>query len=194
MNIPSQSELGQLYLNAALKFIPLDLQGWHADEPIFRELVQLLAPTTYIEVGSWKGASLDRVIRECRVAELPVPTCYCVDFWQETGLFDQFLTNVRAIGAPDRVIPLKGHSADAARALKAAGVKAQLIYIDAGHTFTDCARDMDDYWDLLAPGGIMFGDDYTEEKGVALAVKTFSHARGINFSHTYYHWKLEPKK
>ena len=192
--IPTKEELFTLYTGAFNQCLRNDLQGWHADEPIFADVVRKAQPLTYIEDGSWKGASMTTVLNRAHFEGLDTKA-YAVDFWQEPGLFDQFLHNMLAMALADRVTPIRGHSFDAYKALKAAGVKAQLLYIDADHTRNGALIDMVSYYQLLEPGGIMFGDDYTEEKGVGEAVKLFCDFLGIMPEvTTYYHWQLPPKK
>jgi predicted O-methyltransferase YrrM len=57
--------------------------------------------------------------------------------------------------------------------------KADLIYIDADHTFNSVYPDITEFWNLLSPGGVMFGDDYNDTwPGVKKAVNLF--AKNIN--------------
>ena len=57
--------------------------------------------------------------------------------------------------------------------------KADLIYIDADHTFNSVHHDITEFWDLLRPGGVIFGDDYNDTwPGVKEAVNLF--AENIN--------------
>ena len=166
-----------------------DIQGWHHEEPIFERLVNALPnPAVYVEVGCYKGASLINVAQFAQHRGIPLQ-CYAVDFWQEPGLYDQFLHNVIAYEFADRVTTIQDHSQSAAQALQRRGIKADLIYIDAGHDCVSCYNDMRAYWPLLKTGGVMFGDDFTEEKGVREAVILF----GMPFNNSYYHWWLEPK-
>jgi len=194
--IPTLDECERLYAKVAQLNLRTDLQGWHAGEPIFEDLVKRLAPgpITYIEVGSWKGASMVRVNHLAKFLNIPIKN-YAVDFWSEQpGLYEQFLHNMRALSIDRDVVPIQGHSFDAALALSAEGIAANLIYLDADHTRNGCLADMVAYYPLLAPRGIMFGDDYTEERGVKEAVMSFCMAHRIRPEvTTYYHWQLPPK-
>ncbi len=193
--IPTKDQCLNLYAGAFNKGLTTDLQGWHADEPIFEELMNRVKPATYIEVGSWKGASMARIGHLATFLGLDLQ-CYAVDLWDaKPGLYDQFLHNMLAMSLADHVVPIRGNSFDAARALMDAGIKADLIYIDADHTRPGCLSDIVCYYSLLKPGGIMFGDDYTEEKGVTEAVRIFCDLLQIRPEvTTYYHWQLPPKK
>lgn len=207
MNRPTADQIRAIYQN--LTPVTPDLQGWHHDEPIFAELVAKVRPTTIVEIGSWKGASAVRMLNECRARGLD-PLIFCVDFWQNPCLhtkeggplpvlqnpgdaYHLFCSNMRWEEAVENVIPVRMFSAGAAELLSAWGVVADLIYVDGGHDANTCFNDIVRYWPLLRKGGIMFGDDYTEEPGVAKAVQTFCQLNGLTFTHTYYHWTLEAK-
>ena len=187
--IPNPDRLSDQYDRVKTLDLKTNITNWHYDEPIFERLVSDLKPRTYIEVGVHKGASLLRVAKMMRDLHGSAVRCYAVDFWREPGLFDQFLWNVVAAGLDDIIMPMRYSSVEAAPMFAAFNMLADLIYIDAGHTFIDCLADMTAYYPLLRQGGVMFGDDFTEETGVNLAVKAF----GQPFTNTYYHWELPPK-
>ena len=48
-----------------------------------------------------------------------------------------------------------------------------MIYIDASHDELDVYFDLKNYYDILSEGGILFGDDFNNWKGVSNAVKKF---------------------
>jgi len=177
----------------------LDLSGWHSDRPIFRRLLETVRPRVVFELGTWKGASLVHMARTAR--ELGLDThFYAIDFWSpdvviDGGgcLFDQFHFNITESGFADRVTPLRMQTSAAARGLFKGGISADLIYVDADHTYEGCLRDMEDYYPLLNPGGVMFGDDYTEIPSVHDAVREFCSRHKLIHSADYYHWELSPK-
>ncbi len=182
----------------------LDLQGWGSDAPIFRQLIEQLHPKVVIEVGSHKGAS---VIHMAKVTqELRIPTVlYAVDFWQdpigqkgdnqipthwsrEISAYHQFLLNVSLSEVDDRIIPVRCESSHAWATLAKWGVTAELIYIDAGHTIEAASLDIDLYWKLLRPGGVMFGHDFAMAP-VEKAVRGFGHPFVVKGEH----WQFSPK-
>lgn len=195
MKIPTQQEIAALF--AAAPDLPLDLQGWHYDQPIFQQMIQFVKPTTIIEVGSWKGASAAHMLQKCIAAGLDT-RLFAVDFFQDTtihsfqGSFGLFLSNMKHLGFDRQVIPVKECSMVAAFDLEEAGVVADLIYIDAGHTFDECLGDLVSYWPLLRPGGVMIGDDYHEIPSVAQAVRTFCSKKGLAHRDAGdgYHWTI----
>lgn len=181
-----------------------DLAGWHSTDPLFAELIEEAQPRNIIEVGSWKGASAIHMARqageEARV--------FCVDTWlggrgllHHEGLakkhgypqvYFQFLHNVKACGMHERIVPVIATSRDGARILAAARAQVELIYIDGSHEEEDVADDVADYWPLLRPGGVMFGDDLNEAAfpGVRRAVEGFADFKGLLMEEHGHFWIL----
>lgn len=183
--------------------MPVDRQGWHSDHEIFKRLILEVMPEVIIEVGSWKGASAIGMLAKCdQVAEelgmAFAPPLFCVDTWlgspeiwrvpkyreenpRRNGypqVYFQFLSNIREAGYTQRVTPMPMTSRQGAGVLADDQVTAGLIYIDASHDYTDVAEDLKNYWSLLAPGGVMFGDDWGF-LGVRVAVNEFTHYREL---------------
>jgi hypothetical protein len=169
-----------------------DLFGWNSHHPIFAELIHEKKPKVIIEVGTWKGASA------IHMASMSAAHLYCVDTWIGgdghiykdigesqpvqrdshgwPGIYYQFLHNVKVTGLCERITPVPFMSLHGAWLLEAHGIKADLIYIDGGHNYLDVIVDVQAYFTLLAPGGIMFGDDFNQN-GVAQAVNDFMQKR-----------------
>ena len=163
---------------------PLDLQGWVGNQTIFEKLIDQQKPSVIIEVGTWKGKS---AIMMANVAKRLNLNCkiYCVDTWlgaiefwdwlshtPERNLhlkhgypqvYYQFLSNVVHTNNQDVIIPVPLPSNLGCKLLKRKNIQSQLIYIDASHETDDVYDDMKHYYELLSPGGIMFGDDYSWE-------------------------------
>lgn len=174
---------------------PLDLHGWGSDSPAFRELLTATRPRLVVEVGTWKGAS---AIRMADLAvELGLPTeILCIDtwlgaleFWTDPAdperygslklrhgyptVYYQFLANVSHRGHQARIIPFPQSSATGALWLRYFDLRADLIYIDGSHEDEDVSADLIAYWEVLAPGGVIFGDDFAWDS-VRLAVERFA--------------------
>lgn len=181
-----------------------EVQGWHSDHPIFAHLINELEPEVIVECGTWKGASAIHMAKLTEEhAEISVQRCkiYCVDTWlggidhdlnqqdptsvlpRENGyprLYFQFLANVKRAGFQDRICPIPQTSINGGRLLNAHGIKADLVYIDGSHEHFDPYEDMKAYWPLVAPGGIMFGDD-VNWPGVATSYYRFFLESGLPF-------------
>ena len=166
--------------------LPYRMHGWGGESPVFKTLIDEVRPTTIIEVGTWMGMSA------CHMADLaPEAQVYCVDTWLGStefwttmegtpdrdlmlehgypNCYYQFLSNVVHRGLVARVHPVPVPSEIGAEVLKHRGVKADLIYIDAGHSYEEVMRDVSHYLPLLRPGGVMFGDDVLYWPGVGAA-------------------------
>jgi hypothetical protein len=78
-------------------------------------------------------------------------------------LYEQVLSNVVRAGAQDRIVPLPQTTTIAGRLLGRIGVQAGLIDIDASNEYEDVLRDARIYWEILAPGGFLVGDDYNQD-------------------------------
>ena len=190
----------------------MDLQGWGADRPIFELLLAEVRPSVVIEVGVWKGASLLRMHGLAR--ELGLRTQFvAVDTWLGSSehwlgakdrarlrlrggypdLYRQFVFNLLALGAED-VFPLPMTSTAAAVVLRELGVRADLVYIDAGHEEDDVRADLANYSALLLPGGVMFGDDYEPTwPGLVRAVDTFARRRRRKLEHAGGVWVIRTR-
>jgi hypothetical protein len=75
-------------------------------------------------------------------------------------LYDTFLDNIFYRNLTHLVVPLPQTSRTAAEVLRRLGIKAGVVHIDASHTYEDTLGDAEAYWQVLAPGGYLIGDDY----------------------------------
>jgi predicted O-methyltransferase YrrM len=177
-----------------------DTQGWASDNPCFAELIDALRPSLVIEVGTWKGASLLEMARAAMARGLKTQFI-CVDTWLgsnpelwlqeplraalklEDGypkLFLTFLRNLKDAGLLERVFPMPMTSATAAQILRHWQIKADLVYVDAGHSELEVTHDLEAYSRLLRPGGVLLGDDFLPQwPGVMAAATAFSRRHGL---------------
>jgi predicted O-methyltransferase YrrM len=184
-------------------FVPMfpeDRQGWNSQHPVFDQIIRAIRPGIVVDVGVWKGAStiyLAELMKSTGIAGtvIAVDTFLgSVEHWDRNSgfaaliprrfgmplLYDQFLSNVVRCGAQDRVVPLPQTSTTASLLLRRVGVQAGLIHIDASHEYEDVLRDARAYWDILAPGGFLVGDDYDQYwPGVVQAANQFATEKGL---------------
>lgn len=219
MHFPSVAELcpdpAQL---AALGILEADLQGWNSSDPRFDQAITTTKPTTIIEVGTWKGASaLHMANLRARRDYGPLPwKIYCVDTWlggidhllnQDKPINDlkrdaagfprvyhQFLYNVATSLFANQIHPIVQTSVSGARLLGRAGIEADLINIDASHVYEDVYADLQHYLGLLAPGGLIIGDDWKDFAGVRLAVTRFAYEQGLELAVSGAGWQLRRAK
>jgi predicted O-methyltransferase YrrM len=184
-------------------FVPMfpeDRQGWNSQHPVFDQIIRAIRPGIVVDVGVWKGAStiyLAELMKSTGIAGtvIAVDTFLgSVEHWDRNSgfagliprrfgmplLYEQFLSNVVRCGAQDRVVPLPQTSTTASLLLRRVGVQAGLIHIDASHEYEDVLRDARAYWDILAPGGFLVGDDYDQYwPGVVQAANQFATEKGL---------------
>jgi hypothetical protein len=187
------------YSSIDLDGLQVDLQGWGSTHPIFEEIFQEVRPEIVIEVGSWKGASVLHM--HDLSSKYGYETCFvCVDTWTGSSehwlsskdrpslmlrggyptIFRQFVFNLMAHGAADDVFALPTTSTSAAEILRQLGVAADTVYIDGGHEEEEVAADLKHYYELLRPGGVMFGGEYhTRWPGTLRAVNRFRKTRRL---------------
>lgn len=186
-------------------FVPAEgtkLWGWNGDRLIFPRLIQEYKPQLIIEVGSWMGLSAAHMAQSCQKQEQTKETAViCVDTWLGSKehwrdpelvkhlelvngyptFHKRFMTNMVNAGVKENVVPVPMPSQIAASYLKDFLIKADLIYIDGSHDEKDVYDDLYAYWDLVAPGGLVFGDDWSWDS-VANAVKAFSAGVGVPYT------------
>jgi predicted O-methyltransferase YrrM len=172
--------------------IKLDLQGWGSEDQVFEALIKAVKPKVIVEVGSWKGASAIHMAKLCTALGLPTKII-CVDTWLGSAehhiykkwrkdlkfsygypqLYFTFLSNVIKCACQNRIIPLPATSGVAFEVLKKKGIRPDLIYIDASHSYAAVLNDLRMYWELLSDNGVLFGDDYLQWGDVTRAVDSF---------------------
>lgn len=141
-------------------------------------------PIVMAEVGSWVGESAAALLRGLDEAESD-GMLHCVDTWKGSPndrigrvasmygpqVFQTFLSNSINDIKAGNIATHCGYSVGVAARLNALGLKFDLIFIDAGHTYEECLEDIDAWLPMLKPGGIICGHDYWDSfPGVVQAV------------------------
>lgn len=186
-----------------VEILPKDISGWNGNSAIFRDLIDQIKPNLILEVGTWKGQSainMGNIIKQNHYSTkiLCIDTWLgAVEFWGHLAhtpernlllkngypqIYYQFISNVIHEKLEDIILPFPNTSDNAYRYLLRQNIKADLIYIDASHEEDDVYRDISNYYNLLTPNGIIFGDDYNDWIGVKKAVGLFSQNKKIPFS------------
>lgn len=129
-----------------------------------------------IELGSWKG-------RSTKALGMATPgVVYAVDHWlgsepERSGphkeaadlgpdaFFGIFKRNLDPEIRAGKVIPIRCESQQAIplleTLLRGRGGKADMVFIDAEHSYQSVARDVRNYTPLVRSGGIISGHDYS---------------------------------
>lgn len=174
-----------------------DLQGWGSTHPIFEEVIRTIRPAVICEVGTWKGASAIHMATICAALGIEAKIV-CIDTWLGgvesytwkdkqpelhhdlkmingwPQIYYTFMANVVQAGFAETIIPLPQTSAIGARILKELNIVPDVIYIDASHDYPDVKQDLAAFYELVRPGGIIFGDDFIDWRGVTQAVAEFA--------------------
>lgn len=154
--------------------------GWNSDHHFFCETIKNQRPEYILEIGTWLGRSAINMAKCIKENNLNTKIV-CVDTWLgslemigdrfpanrgqlvKNGIckaYEYFLANVKKHGVEDIIIPFPQTSFNALRYLMVNNVFFDLIYVDGSNYFEDIKSDIDLSWNLLRPGGIVFGDDY----------------------------------
>ncbi len=199
------------YAGFDFRSLPFDAHGWGGESPAFRELIAQTKPRLIVEVGTWKGASALEMATAVRDLELPTQIV-CIDtwlgaleFWTDhddperylslqlrhgyPSVYYQFLANVCHKGMQERIVPYPQTASIAALWFRYYGITAELIYLDASHEEEDVYQDLCNFWEVVAEGGLLFGDDYSWD-GVRLAVERFSREEGAPITFVADKWVM----
>ena len=168
-----------------------DITGWNGTHPVFAKVIDQVKPKTVIEVGCWKGQGtlhLAGLVNPGRIIAVDTWLGGADHLWNgdpmlmQWGrplLYEQFLCNTATSIHANRIFPVVQSSTSAAALLAQLGETAQVIVIDASHTYLDCYNDLCCYADLLTQGGAMIVDDVKTHPGVTIAVARFRYERGL---------------
>jgi hypothetical protein len=157
----------------------VDKQGWNSGHDYLTRAVREVRPRIVVEVGVWKGGSTLTMAKALRELEID-GVVIAIDTWLgssdhwmspalfnelgfETGyprLYHKFMANVASEGLQDYVVPLPIDSLNAHVVVKASGLRPEVAHIDAGHDYASVTADLNAWWSMLAPGGMLVADDY----------------------------------
>lgn len=173
-------------------------------------------PRFVLEVGSYHGHSAITIATVLDMMGHPEVPVLCVDPWTgdaNTWLnrddehpevlewassvrdgrsltFDQFMTNVKFATertlSPTHIVPFHATSFVGYHFLKKLKWRPDVIFLDSSHELHETYLELELFYELLAPGGVMFGDDYAWD-AVRHDVHRFvdSHNNGRNNEDTF---------
>jgi hypothetical protein len=102
-------------------------------------------------------------------------------------VYYQFLANIIAKNLTGTVLPVSMSSVIGARFLNTYQFRPQLIYLDSAHEQGETLIELALYWNILRPGGVLFGDDWTWPS-VRCDVKKFAYMRNLTVEHIGKTW------
>jgi hypothetical protein len=186
------------------KYAEVRNQFWPGSTPadgIYEHWISTYRPEVVIEVGSFLGYSTIKMAKEVKRLGLPTKII-AIDTWLGTPgcekdprmgyingyptLYHKFVTLVIDNDVQDVICPFPFPSIIAFRILektfKEIGIKADFIFVDGSHEELDVYLDLYHYYQLLKPGGFMWGDDWAGWEGVRTSVKRFCSENSIQFN------------
>jgi hypothetical protein len=95
-------------------------------------------------------------------------------------VYYQFLSNIIGNNLTRTVLPVSMSSVIGARFLRTYFFRPQIIYLDSAHEQGETLIELALYWNILRPGGVLFGDDWGWVN-VRCDVKKFSYMKEIPF-------------
>jgi hypothetical protein len=105
-------------------------------------------------------------------------------------VYYQFLANTLEQNLNDTILPVSMSSVIGARFLHTFQFRPQLIYLDSAHEQGETLIELALYWNILRPGGVLFGDDWNWIS-VRCDVKKFAYMRQLTIEHLDYTWILK---
>jgi Methyltransferase domain len=180
----------------------IEMYGWNFDHPIFQRIFELLKPSKIIEIGTLYGASAIHMAKLAKRMGLEAEIL-CIDtflgspeYWEERHMdrlklrcgyprfYEQFMINIVKSELHDVITPFPLPSTLAAQVLRGLSISADLIYLDAAHSYQEVLADIRAFWPLVRQGGVMFGDDFEVIwPGVIRAVHEWGEEVGLNPGH-----------
>lgn len=182
------------------------IEGFMSDIELEWLAIQATKYKKIIEVGSWLGKSTRALADNIKDGIV-----VAVDHWKgsegERDTFHQgaswgegdwayytFMQNNYQHVFAGTILPLRMHSRNAAALLKQKGFKADLIFLDGGHTEPEVEEDIKLWMPLLKDGGILCGHDYYFENawpGVKAAVDKLTRVKIVPNASIW--WKMVGK-
>lgn len=162
-----------------------EIPGWMQLAELQWLAEQAQQAQSIVEIGSWKGRSTRALGDHCR------GTVYVVDDWilpkeaqdqtnhelvvrGRADIIKEWRANLRDLLASHRVVLVRGDSSTtgAKVAKRLQGGAADLVFIDADHSYNGVMLDILAYEPLVRDGGILAGHDYGQRShpGVRQAV------------------------
>lgn len=148
-----------------------------------------------VELGSWLGRSTRYL-----TTLAPHATIIAVDHWKGSpehyddpelveflpNLYDAFISE--CWDYRDRIIPVRADSTDGLRQIADAGLKPDIVYIDADHQFDSVRADLSTALDMF-PNAKIVGDDWNWDS-VRRAVEAVAQERNLRIEATETGWRV----
>lgn len=171
--------------------VPADDHGWFINQHTLNKFVSPQNKVV-VELGSWLGSSTRFILQHAINAKV-----IAIDHWSDNikdygnggatdassdpgiekigTLWETFLVN--CWDYKDRLYPVRAYTQDGLKKLKDYDIVADVVYIDASHSYEDVLADITLSRELW-PNAQIVGDDYTWES-VRRAVHEYADKNGL---------------
>jgi hypothetical protein len=173
-----------------------DIDGWYGFADCYKLISERIPDGgTFVELGSWMGQSfcamheLLQQENKTRVEMIAVDTFEGAQTLHDRdiqkrivdahggNIYTQFRDNLRACGI-EKFVVMIGDTAAVSTKFKSKSVDA--VFVDAGHSEDEVRADILAWVPKIKIGGLIAGDDYTDESmGVKAAVTALFHERHV---------------
>lgn len=165
---------------ANLQMLSFNGHGWASQSIALEQTINKFQPKLIVEIGTWMGGSARFMTKLAKVHHDDVEVV-CVDtflgsveHWTKESylmtlkngrptIYEQFLSNNIHQGLQGNITPWPIDSINAFETLKKWDVHPEMIYLDAAHDYASVKADLERWITLLAPGGVLVGDDFHHE-------------------------------
>ena len=164
------------------------IEGWafESEQKALYELARKLPNySVIVEVGVWEGDFSQQALDGC-----DPETLYLVDPWEKNDDATNYTSTVTrtqeeldliCVSVEDRfsrdkrAVIVRATSEDAASQLN---IAADWVYIDGIHTYQAVLSDLEYWWPVVKPGGMITGHDY-DKPAVRLAILEWANYHGL---------------
>ncbi len=163
--------------NQLKTILPFNPKGWYFNSEYIKKLFDFNYFVSAIEVGSYFGASSRHIASLLPQGSVlysvdPWDELYVIDNWSENMKhYEQFLSNIVISGLTHKIIPIRQNSNKAIEFFRQAPKKIDFIYIDGDHETAGVLSDLENYFFILSPTGVICGDDWLWKKVRAAVVQ-----------------------
>lgn len=151
-----------------------DIQGWCDFESIYNRIIENAGNGfIFVEVGVWLGRSIAVAALAAKHSKKDIKI-YAVDTWNGSdeqvhqnyinriggsdALYSEFMSNMKAVGVDDIIIPVRCDSIKAAEKFEDNSI--DFCFIDASHEYLDVLADVKAWLPKIKQGGVIAGHDY----------------------------------
>lgn len=136
-----------------------------------------------VEVGVDVGAHAEAILSQCDIKFL-----YLVDVWQNPEMFGYCRGRLETKGWKHKFQMIRKSSLDAIPEVKSTAQYVDFLYFDQLHDYQSVHQDLEQWWPLLRPGGILVHRGYAlSNTGIKQALDEFIAKHDLRAEWDNYH-------